>query len=75
MSSHLLNEFCFLYIFEMLPRTGFYRLPTHIRSAHRKLFSMNPSYFKIKIFAKFPPWTTHAPKVYEDEFKKITVCS
>ena len=34
----LVPEFCFPLIFEIQPKSGSYRLPTHKRDAHRKFF-------------------------------------
>ena len=34
----LLYEYTFLSIFEVYPKTGFHRLPTHIRGPHRNFF-------------------------------------
>ena len=36
--NHLFQEFYFTSIFEILPKIGSYRLPTHRRGAYRKIF-------------------------------------
>ena len=41
----LLPEFCFPLTFEILPKSGSYRLPTHRHDAHRKFFD-DPFFFK-----------------------------
>ena len=41
----LVPEFCFPLIFEIWPKSGFYRLPTHRRDAHIGIFLDNPFLF------------------------------
>ena len=45
----LLPETFFSSHFEMQPKIGWYRLPTHERDAHKKFFPMITSYFKNEI--------------------------
>ena len=47
------HEFYFTSIFEIYPKIGSYRLATHRRGAHRKIFLI-PSYFRIEIQIKCP---------------------
>ena len=49
-------------IFEIYPKTGSYRLPTHRRGSHRKFIRWSLLYFKIEIFVQCCSLTTHAAK-------------
>ena len=47
----MLHEFCFPSIFEIYPKTRFYRLPIHIQGAHKNFFH-DPSLFQSQSFCQ-----------------------
>ena len=47
----LVPEFSFPLIFEIQPKSGSYRLPTHMPDAHRKFFRWSLLFFKSKFWS------------------------
>ena len=58
----LLTEFFFSSFFGTYPNIGSFRLPTHSRDGHRKIFLMIPSFFKIEISAIRDEFVTRGHK-------------